>query len=143
MDMNIQSNSTIHTFPQTMTCVVENGNIIQVDYYGSRKAIGVTTEVYKELEKISTEYYNKLVELGVITPPKTQEQIQQEQIQIMQVMMDQMKQMQKKLEVLENAQSANVSPNVETQQSGQQQTDVSLAASSSNVSKRNEPTAST
>lgn len=141
MDMNIQSNSTIRTFPQTMTCVVDNGNIVQVDYYGNRKAIGVTTEVYQELEKISTEYYNKLVELGVIVPAKTQEQIQQEQMQMMQTMLKQMQQMQAEMEVLKNAQSANDSANAKAEQPGQQQTGVSVAAGPANVSQCNEPTA--
>ena len=58
-------------------------NIIQVDFYGNRQRIGVTQSAYDELEKISNEYYNKLVELKVITPPKTSEEIQQEQTQLM------------------------------------------------------------
>lgn len=143
MDMNIQSNSTIRTFPQTMTCVVENGNIIHVDYLGNKKVIGVTTETYNELEKISTEYYNKLVELGVIVPPKTPEQIQQEQMQMMAAMMEQMKQMQAEMEVLRNAQSTNVSANAENESSTTKQIDVSMATSPADVSQCNKPTAST
>lgn len=141
MNVGVQSNSMITTFPQTINCIVDNGNIIQIDFMGNKKVIGVTTETYNELEKISMEYYNKLVDLGVITPPKTPEQIQQEQMAMMSAMMEQMKQMQAEMEVLKNAQSTNVSANSETQPAGQQQTSVSVATGPTNVSQRNEPTA--
>lgn len=56
-------------------CIVSGEDILQVDYMtGQQKPIGKTTEAYSELEKTTTEYYNKLVELGVIVPPKDQQQ---------------------------------------------------------------------
>ena len=81
--LGIASNTVLTTYPQTITCVLNGTDIIQVDLYGNKKKVGVTQAAYEELEKISTEYYNKLVELKVITPPKTPEEIQQEQTQIM------------------------------------------------------------
>lgn len=54
-----------------MFCMVQGDDIYQIDYStGSQKIIGKTTSAYNELEQTTTEYYNKLVELGVIVPPK-------------------------------------------------------------------------
>ena len=59
-----------------MMCVIDNGDIFQVDYFGNRQQlIGKTSSAYAELEATTQEYYDKLVELGVITPPKTQEEL--------------------------------------------------------------------
>lgn len=59
-------------------CTVEDGIIYEFNplLNGSKNRVGVTDAVYNELKAISDEYYKKLVELGAITPPKTQEQIQ-------------------------------------------------------------------
>lgn len=55
---------------------VDGSEIYQVDYWGNRQQlIGKTAAAYAELEATTQEYYDKLVELGVITPPKTQEQL--------------------------------------------------------------------
>ena len=55
---------------------VDGSEIYQVDYFGNRQQlIGKTLPAYSELETTTQEYYDKLVELGVITPPKTQEQL--------------------------------------------------------------------
>lgn len=55
---------------------VDSSEIYQVDYFGNRQQlIGKTLPAYSELEATTQEYYDKLVELGVITPPKTQEQL--------------------------------------------------------------------
>lgn len=56
-----------------MMCFVDGENIIQQDYIGNRQVVGKTQEAYNELEQTTQEYYNKLVELGVIVPPKTPE----------------------------------------------------------------------
>ena len=93
MNLGITSSSVLTTYPQTMTCIVDGTNIIQVDFYGNRQRIGVTQSAYDELKKISNEYYNKLVELKVITPPKTSEEIQQEQTQLMADMLKEMQNM--------------------------------------------------
>lgn len=57
------------------TCVVDGNDIYQTDYMGSRQLVGKTVSAYNELEQTTAEYYNKLVELGVIVPPKSQEQL--------------------------------------------------------------------
>ena len=55
---------------------IDNSEIYQVDYFGNRQQlIGKTASAYAELEATTQEYYDKLVELGVITPPKTQEEL--------------------------------------------------------------------
>lgn len=118
MNLGITSSSVLTTYPQTMTCIVDGTNIIQVDFYGNRQRIGVTQSAYDELEKISNEYYNKLVELKVITPPKTSEEIQQEQTQLMADMLKEMQNMKREIEVLKNDQSTSCSTNAETKPAG-------------------------
>lgn len=105
MNLGITSSSVLTTYPQTMTCIVDGTNIIQVDFYGNRQKIGVTQNAYDELEKISNEYYNKLVELKVITQPKTPEQQMQEQTELMADMLKEMQNMKREIEVLKNDQS--------------------------------------
>lgn len=61
-----------------MTCYIDGDNIIQTDCFGNRRVIGKSVESYNELEATTTEYYNKLVELGVIVPAKTQEDMMRE-----------------------------------------------------------------
>lgn len=56
-------------------CVLEDSDIIQTDYMGNRKKIGKTLRAYQDLEDTCTEYYDKLVELGVIIPQKSQEEM--------------------------------------------------------------------
>ena len=59
-----------------MMCVIDGGNIFLTDYFGNRQQlIGKTSSAYAELEATTQEYYDKLVELGIITPPKTQEEL--------------------------------------------------------------------
>lgn len=61
-----------------MACVSDSMDIYQTDYAGNRQLIGKTMSAYNELEQTTTEYYNKLVELGVIVPPKSQEELMAE-----------------------------------------------------------------
>lgn len=61
-----------------MTCYIDGENIVQMDYMGVRKVVGKTMAAYSELESTATEYYNKLVELGVIEAPKTPEELVKE-----------------------------------------------------------------
>ena len=61
-----------------LACVVDGTDIYQTDYAGNRQMIGKTLSAYSELEQTTTEYYNKLVELGVIIPPKSQEELMAE-----------------------------------------------------------------
>lgn len=61
-----------------LMCVYDGSDIVQLDYFGNRQVIGKTSAAYAELEGTTQQYYDKLVELGVITPPKTQEQMMTE-----------------------------------------------------------------
>lgn len=61
-----------------LMCVIDGSDIVQMDYFGNRQIIGKTSAAYSELETTTQQYYEKLVELGVITPPKTQEQMMTE-----------------------------------------------------------------
>ena len=61
-----------------MACVTDGTDIYQTDYTGNRQLIGKTLSAYNELEQTTMEYYNKLVELGVIVPPKSQEELMAE-----------------------------------------------------------------
>lgn len=87
----INSNNNPYSLPSQY--IIENDDILNIDFYGNKNKVGVTTKKYEELSNICDKYYNKLVELGAITPPKTQEQIIQEQTQLMQQMINQMAQM--------------------------------------------------
>lgn len=66
-----------------LLCVIENDGIYQYDFTGTKKLIGKTVQAYTELEQTTTEYYNKLVELGVIVPPKSPEDMIREMQQTM------------------------------------------------------------
>ena len=85
-------------------CTVEDGIIYEINplYAGQKQRVGVTDSVYNELKSISEEYYNKLVELGAIIPPKTPEQIQAETMQMMSSMLAEMKSMKMEMEELKN-----------------------------------------
>ena len=85
-------------------CTVEDGIIYEINplYTGQKQRVGVTDTVYNELKSISEEYYNKLVELGAIIPPKTPEQIQAETMQMMSSMLAEMKSMKQEMEELKN-----------------------------------------
>lgn len=61
-----------------LACVVDGDDIYQTDYMGNRQLIGKTLASYNELEQTTTEYYNKLVELGEIIPPKSPEELMAE-----------------------------------------------------------------
>lgn len=70
-----------------MFCMIDGEDIYQVDYMsGQKKPIGKTTAAYSELEQTTTEYYNKLVELGVIVPPKDPQEAMAEMQKAMQSM---------------------------------------------------------
>lgn len=85
-------------------CTVEDGIIYEINPLcaGQKQRVGVTDSVYNELKSISEEYYNKLVELGAIIPPKTPEQIQAETMQMMSSMLAEMKSMKQEMEELKN-----------------------------------------
>ena len=74
-------------------CTIDGEDIYQTNYMtGQKQLIGKTIAAYNELEQTTTEYYNKLVELGVITPPqepeKMMEQMQQAMLEMANVIKD-------------------------------------------------------
>ena len=58
--------------------MVDGADIYQTDYAGNRQLIGKTLAAYNELEQTTAQYYDKLVELGIIVPPKSQEELMAE-----------------------------------------------------------------
>lgn len=94
-----------------------NGDIYQINGYQKAGKIGIDTR--KEQEYIGTQsemqetldgYYNKLVELGVITPPKSPEEIAREaaeqQNAVMAQMLETMQSMQNEIATLKCNDSA-------------------------------------
>lgn len=63
-------------YNDTFICSLEGDEIVRRDAMGGEtQVIGMRITAYKELEATTQEYYDKLVSLGVIIPPKTQEDI--------------------------------------------------------------------
>ena len=98
-----------------MMCVIDNGDIFQTDYFGNRQQLnGKTAAAYEELESTTQQYYDKLVELGVITPPKTQEQLMSEMQSAMSDMAEVIKGLSAQVkELKENGSQADHSGSVE------------------------------
>ena len=97
-----------------MMCVIDNGDIFQTDYFGNRQQlIGKTSSAYAELETTTQQYYDKLVELGVITPPKTQEQLMSEMQSAMSDMAEVINLSDQVKELKENGSQADHSGSVE------------------------------
>lgn len=67
-----------YSMSNMLSCIVDGADIYQVDYMGNRKLVGKTQSAYSELETTTKQYYDKLVELGVIVPQKTPEQMMSE-----------------------------------------------------------------
>ena len=67
-----------YTASNMMACVTDGTDIYQTDYAGNRQLIGKTIAAYTELEQTTAQYYDKLVELGVIVPPKSHEELMAE-----------------------------------------------------------------
>lgn len=112
-------------------CTVEDGIIYEINplYAGQKQRVGVTDNVYNELKSISEEYYNKLVELGAIIPPKTPEQIQAETMQMMSSMLAEMKSMKQEMEELKN-ERRNSSTTIRNEPAEYTETDRSMGAGS-------------
>jgi hypothetical protein len=98
-----------------IACIVDGENIYQTDYT-SKKLIGKTQAAYDELAATTQEYYDKLVELGVIIPPKSAEQMMNEMQGAMADMVDVIATLKNEIQELKNGHkecncecSANVS----------------------------------
>lgn len=82
---------------------IDGDNIVSTDFYGNKTVVGVTTKKYEETMNLLNEYYNKLVDAGIIQKEKTPEEIVKEQQDLMNNMMIQMKEMQSRLDSLQNS----------------------------------------
>ncbi|MBQ8691298.1 MAG: hypothetical protein IJ516_05695 [Phascolarctobacterium sp.] len=116
MDITTKQETTVANINGQFIGYVDNeGTIYQFNTMtGARLPVGVTHSVYNELQGICDGYYDKLVELGVIKPQKTQEQIIEEQQaalakqqEAMDEMLSIMKDLKKEVEVLRNGRSEN------------------------------------
>lgn len=104
-----QENKTIYSnINGQFVALVDNGCIYQLNSFtGQRNQIGVVQQTFEELKAITDDYYNKLVELGAIVPPKTPEQVIEEQQKAMQDMFALIKDLKKEVEVLKNGCNTN------------------------------------
>lgn len=84
-------------------CIIDGDIIYQTDMTGSKQRIGVIDNVYNELSTTTQSYYDKLVELKAITPPKTAEQLAKETQDTMLEMAKLMKDMQSEIKGLKEA----------------------------------------
>jgi hypothetical protein len=57
----------------TLMCMIDGADIYQVDYVGGKRLIGKTVAAYDDLSATTQQYYDKLVELGIIIPQKAPE----------------------------------------------------------------------
>lgn len=64
-----------YSMSNMLPCVIDGDTIYETNYNGARRAIGKTKAAYEELETTTKQYYDKLVELGIIVPPKSQEEL--------------------------------------------------------------------
>lgn len=78
---------------------IRNDEIIDV---ANNRKIGVVIEKYKELENISMEYYNKLIEAGIIEKEKTPEEIAKEQNELISNLYKEIKSMQQEIRSLKD-----------------------------------------
>ena len=78
----------------TFYCYLNNDDI----YHYNGEIIGVSLQKYKLVEEALLKCKNKLIELGEIEIPKTQEQIIQEQNEMLKNMMQMYKELQQKVE---------------------------------------------
>lgn len=78
---------------------IKDGNISDVS---TGKKIGVTLEKYKELEDISMQYYNKLIEAGLIEKEKTPEEIAAEQNKLISSLFNELKDLKEELRSIKN-----------------------------------------
>lgn len=107
MNITEQKTTTVNMQqPQQFLAQLEGVNIYQVNGFafggGNRVQVGVTLQAYNELKAMCQQYYDKLVEVGVIQKEKTPAEIQAEQTQMIASMLDVMKGLKEEIEVLKN-----------------------------------------
>ena len=116
------ANNPTAAYPIPSQYIIDNDDILSVDFYNNKQKIGVTLKKYQELEDICNTYYDKLVELGAIKKPKTAEELAAEQTKIISQLVDQnkmilqqMQSMQIEMEALKNVKSGNSSEAARTE----------------------------
>lgn len=111
MQITTQETTTILNANSQFLAYTDGKTIYQLQPLGmgqsQKMVVGVTQQTFDELKEMTDKYYNKLVELGVIVPPKTPEQIQQEQQQAMQDMLSVIRDLKAEVEELKNAKRTN------------------------------------
>lgn len=118
MNITEQKTTSINVQQQQFLAQLEGNNIYQVNGFtnfggGSRTQVGVTLQAYNDLKQMCQQYYDKLVEVGVIQKEKTPAEIQAEQAQLMAEMLATMKALKQEVEVLKN-ERADSSKDVES-----------------------------
>jgi DNA-binding transcriptional regulator YhcF (GntR family) len=108
MDIAYENKTIYSNINGQFVALVENGTIYQVNSFtGQRIQVGVVQQVFDELKGIADEYYQKLVDAGIIKEPKTNEQIIAEQQEMMAEMMKAITKLTKKVEELEDGHCSN------------------------------------
>lgn len=79
-----------------------DGTIYQESMSAGRVKIGVDNQTVKEMQEAIDNYYNKLVELGVIVPEKTQEEIAQENAKQQKEMLEMIKNLKDEIKELKS-----------------------------------------
>lgn len=106
--MNItEQKTTSINMQQQFLAQTDGANIYQINGFasfgaGSRTQVGVTLQAYNDLKQMCQQYYDKLVDVGVIQKEKTPAEIQAEQAQLMAEMLTTMKALKQEVEVLKN-----------------------------------------
>lgn len=97
MDIYQQTFSRLNQSQQYVTCIIENGTIYQVNNLnGDKFPIGVDNITINDALALGEQYYNRLVELGDIVEPKTQDEINQELLETIKMLTDKLESMEVK-----------------------------------------------
>lgn len=97
--------------PQQFLAQLEGQIIYQLNGFGfgnsNRVQVGVSLQAYNELKAMCQQYYDKLVEVGVIQKEKTPAELQAEQAQMMANMLAVVKELKSEVEALKNERRNN------------------------------------
>ena len=97
--------------PQQLLAQLEGQNIYQLNGFGfgnsNRVQVGVSLQAYNELKGMGQQYYDKLVEVGVIQKEKTPAELQAEQTQMMANVLAVVKDLKAEVEALKNERRNN------------------------------------
>lgn len=114
MDLNSVNITATQVAKNYFSAYVENGFIYSYSVYGERQQVGVTNDAYTALQKTAQEaldkaekYYQRLVELGDIVPPKTSEETIAELMSVVSELRNEIREM-KTVQHLDNPNVARV-----------------------------------